>query len=207
VQKAVATQTPVRKSTNNRRVKRREPPRAFKNKDLQRLEIRVGCAIGIIAAILTLRLDSTLNMFFEQIHAINMIIIYWALYIGFVAIAVSEEPLGLRASRMSKDISDVCFAFGVMFTSLEALAQISYLGLTYLFHAYPPQYTGIASLLEFLLSILRIMTESRTIGVFMIIGYAIFFARTVLRDKTIRKADALDLLLCLVLTLPLLVLP
>jgi hypothetical protein len=208
VHKIVATQARVRKSSNERRAKIREPPSAFKNKDLKRLEIRVGCVIGIIAAILTLRLDSELSTFFKEIHAINIIIVYWALYIGFVAIAVSEQPLGLRFSMTSKEISDVCFAFGVMVTGLEAFAQISYLGLTYLSQTYPPVYPEFGPPLMFLLNnVLKTLTESRTIGVFMIVIYVISFATKALRDKAIRKADAVVILLIIVLSLPLLLLP
>lgn len=94
------------------------------NDSLQRTEIRAGCVIGIIAAILALRLDARLGSLARD-PVLSIIVVYWGIYLGLIAISIENEPLGKRTSSTVKELAIAVFSMGLVLTGFEAILEVA----------------------------------------------------------------------------------
>jgi hypothetical protein len=92
------------------------------NDSLQRTEIRAGCVIGIIAAILALRLDPKLSSL-AQDPILSIIIVYWGIYLGLLAISIENEPFGKKTCSTVRQLSLTVFGMGLILTGLEGILE------------------------------------------------------------------------------------
>lgn len=94
--------------------------------DLQREEVRGVFVIGIIATLLAIRL--AILSAEPTVFLLDVLIAYWGLYAGLMAIGVSSDILGNGEESMltkcAQEIGHLCFTYGAAATALVPVLMV-----------------------------------------------------------------------------------
>jgi len=82
--------------------------------------LRATLVLGVIAAILTLRLDPMFGKRVTEFVSLNALLIYLGLYAGLLAIGVEKEPFGERFAALATHLAGLFFFLGPMILFLES---------------------------------------------------------------------------------------
>ncbi len=91
---------------------------------LRREEVRGIFVIGLLVLLLTMKLDPSYVAMSESYRPLNLLILYWGLYIGFVVVGVSSDYIDELVSRCSWELAGGFFFVG---TGLTAVFMYGYL--------------------------------------------------------------------------------
>jgi hypothetical protein len=85
---------------------------------LRREEVRGVFVIGLLALLLTMKLDPSYVTMSESYRPLNLLILYWGLYIGFVVVGVSSDYIDELVSRSSWELAGGFFFIGIGLTAV-----------------------------------------------------------------------------------------
>jgi len=83
---------------------------------LRREEARGVFVIGLLAILLSLRLDQSFRAMFETLRPLNIVIVYWALYVGSAAIGVSSDIVDKAVANAMMEVAGMFFLIGAVTT-------------------------------------------------------------------------------------------
>jgi len=96
---------------------------------LQREETRAVFVIGLLALLLTLKLDPSFSSMFESLKPLNLLILYWGLYVGSAAVGVSSDIIDEQAAKATWEVAHGFFVIGAGMTLAVVVAFLSAVGL------------------------------------------------------------------------------
>jgi hypothetical protein len=87
--------------------------------DLAREEVRGVFVIGILAILFSLRLDSRFALY--PLKMLDVLVLYWGLYVGLASLGVSSDLLGERVARSFYRVARASFKWGILLTGVACL--------------------------------------------------------------------------------------
>jgi hypothetical protein len=166
------------------------------------IAIRATLVVGIIAAILALRLNPQLiqgaSLSPLAVSLTNVLLLYWSLYAVTMAIGIEEKPFGPQFAKLCFRMSYNFFLVGVMLTGFAALlVLLPFLWPSFLLEL---MLTGFAALLvllpflwpSFLLELMSSLGLGKFLGTYLVLGDLVHLAEKVLairRSKSILRNE------------------